>query len=63
MIDWPKIIREIQESGLTQAAIAEKADCSQGHISDLLNGRRGKQVSYTVGCKLIALHRKVAKAA
>ena len=62
-IDWSKIIVDLQASGMTQSEIAEKAECSQGHISDLLNGRRGKAVSYAVGCRLLALHRKAAKAA
>lgn len=57
-MDWKSIISNLQASGLTQVQIAEAAGISQAHVSDLMNGRRGKRVSFDIGRRLEALHAK-----
>jgi hypothetical protein len=55
-MNWQNIISDLQQTGLTQAEIARLADCSQPLINELLSGRRGKNLSYSIGSKLINLH-------
>lgn len=40
---------------MTQAAIADEVGTSQGHISDLETGKRGKRLSFDLAQKLISL--------
>lgn len=44
---------------MTQAAIAEQVGTSQGHISDIETGRRGKRLSFGLAQKLIDLRDKL----
>lgn len=55
MMNWPQIIEEIQSHGLTQKQIADAIGISQGYISDLKNGERGKRIGFAAAGKLIAL--------
>ncbi|MDV7397456.1 helix-turn-helix transcriptional regulator, partial [Arthrospira platensis SPKY1] len=55
---WKDIITSLVRSGMTQVQIAEAAGISQAHVSDLMNGRRGKRVSFDIGRRLEALHAK-----
>ena len=56
-MNWPSIIQDLIDSGLTQAQIAELALTGQSHISGLLRGER-KQPGWALGDRLLALHRK-----
>ena len=63
-MNWTLLIKDLIDSGLTQAEIAERVGCRQGYVSDVLNGRRGKSLSYEIGSRLIELHaERIAKAA
>jgi len=55
-MNWAKLISDLQQAGMTQAEIAASVGCSQPHISDIANGRRGKQLTYVVGDGLVRLH-------
>lgn len=55
MNDWPDLIKGIESTGMTQQQIADAIPTSQGHISDLRSGRRGKRLSYDTARKLLAL--------
>ena len=55
-MNWQKLVAELIDSGLTQTGVAEKAECSQNLISDLLHGKRGKRLTYEIGVRLVALH-------
>lgn len=61
VMNWPNVIKEIQAHGITQAEIAEEIGTSQGHISDLLGGKRGKRLSYELGRKLYVMRERLAK--
>jgi transcriptional regulator with XRE-family HTH domain len=54
-MDCKKIITDLEDSGLTQNEIAKLAGCSQGHVSDLKTGRRGKRLSHEVATALMQL--------
>lgn len=54
---FSKIIKELIDSGMTQAEIARRCATSQGYISDMINGRR-KCPNWILGDALIRLHRK-----
>ena len=56
IMNWAKLISDLQQAGMTQAEIAASVGCSQPHISDIANGRRGKQLTYVVGAALVRLH-------
>lgn len=47
-----KLINELIESGLTQVQLAELLDTSQGYVSDIVRGHRGKRISYEFATKL-----------
>lgn len=53
---WAKLIRDLQQAGMTQAEIAASVGCSQPHISDIATGRRGRRMAYEVGAGLVRLH-------
>lgn len=62
-MNWSDVIKEIQANGATQDEIAEEVCTSQGHISDLLSGKRGKRLGYELGKRLIAMRDRLAKKA
>jgi transcriptional regulator with XRE-family HTH domain len=55
MADWPKLLRELKDVGVTQTQIAEMAEVSQGTVSDLATGRR-EETSYRLGTVIDRLH-------
>lgn len=58
LMNWTKIITELQESGLTQSEIGDRCDCAQSTISELRNGNK-KLPNYFIGKALVDLHAKV----
>lgn len=54
-MNWQEMVKALERSGLTQTEIAEITGCSQGHISDIKTGRRGKGLRYEIGKKLESL--------
>ena len=59
-MNWKKIIRDLQAAGITQVQIAERCNCAQTTISDIVNGRT-EQPSYSIGAALVALHKAVLR--
>lgn len=57
-MNWQNIIQEIAAHGMTQAEIGKEVGLSQPSIADLAAGRQ-KDVRYTVGVALVALHKRV----
>ena len=57
-MNFQALIKEILGSGMTQVEVAQTLSCSQAYISDLCLGKRGKSISYDLGVKVIALHKK-----
>lgn len=55
---WNEIIGDIVASGMTQQEIAALVGTSQGHVSDILRGRRGKRVSFEIATRILALHKR-----
>lgn len=54
-MDWKLVIGDLEDSGLTQREIAEKAGCSQPYVSQLKSGAR-KKPKFDVGRALVDLH-------
>jgi hypothetical protein len=54
--NWQDIIKRIEAQGKTQVDIAAEVGTSQGHISDLRTGRRGKRIGFEIGRNLTAMH-------
>lgn len=55
MTDWPRVIQELMDAGVTQREISERAQCSQATISELKTGRT-KSPRYEAGVALIELY-------
>jgi transcriptional regulator with XRE-family HTH domain len=54
-MDWTQIIGDLEDSGLTQKEIAERAGCSQPYVSQLKRGQR-KSPDFQIGQALAQLH-------
>jgi transcriptional regulator with XRE-family HTH domain len=52
--DWPKNIKKILDSGMTQQDIADKTGVRQGEVSKLLNGEVA-DILYSRGAALMKL--------
>lgn len=50
-MDWPSIIKRLQDRGWTQAQIADQCGCKQPTISDLANDKT-RSPSYMLGKEL-----------
>lgn len=55
---WPSIIKDLLDSGLTQARVAELIGVAQTTISEMANGRI-KEPGWSKGQALLALHNQV----
>jgi transcriptional regulator with XRE-family HTH domain len=60
-MNWKTIIQDLKDRGLTQEEIANRVGCSQNYVSDLYKGKRGQGLSYSLGQKLVDLHKTVIK--
>jgi len=58
MVDWSKIIREIQNSDYRLIDIAVECGTHETTLCDLLYGRT-KEPRYTLGSALLSLHVRV----
>src|SRR5260363_245272 len=61
-MEMQRIVQELLSTGLTQKKLADLVPCSQSLISALADGRRGKNLSYQIGLKLISLLNQVRSA-
>lgn len=61
-MDWNKIVTEIRDSGMTQAAIADRIGVSAGTLSELCSGKI-IEPRWSKGDALIALHAECARQA
>lgn len=57
--NWEVVVNELLKTR-TQADLAEMVGVAQQQISNLKNGNRGKNISYTLGYDLLSLY-KMAK--
>lgn len=57
-MDWKKLISEIQQTGLSQAAIGSSIGRSQVWVADAIKGRYD-DLRWKDGEALIALHQKI----
>lgn len=59
---WASIIRDlVEKGGLTQAQIAQKVGLSQPTISEILNSKKDRRISYEAGLRLVSLHTEHCK--
>ncbi len=56
-MNWPNLIKDLLDTGMTQAKIADVCGTGQSHVSALLRGDR-RQPGWALGDRLIALHRE-----
>ena len=54
-MNWTSIIQDLLGAGMTQVEIANCCDTGQGHISDLMRGKR-RQPGWDLGNRLLSLH-------
>lgn len=47
-----RITQRLDALGMSQKDLASKANVSQGYVSDLINGRRGRRLGYDVTQRL-----------
>jgi predicted transcriptional regulator len=57
-MDTQKITSELLATGLKQHELADLIPCSQSLISALLRGERGSRLSFQIGQRLLALHKR-----
>ena len=58
MIDWQSILWDLKRDYKHLAAIAREVNYSRKTFHSLANGSRKHDLPYTVGIKLIELHKK-----
>ena len=58
MIDWQKILWDLKRDYKHLAAIAREVNYCRKSIQSLANGSRKHDLPYTVGIKLMELHKK-----
>jgi transcriptional regulator with XRE-family HTH domain len=56
-MNWPDIIQDLIDSGMTQNEIAEACETGQSHVSGLLRGER-KNPNWPLGQRLLDVHAK-----
>lgn len=56
-MDWSRLVRELQEAGLTQQEIADHCGASQSTVSDWANKDAKRGPSWDSAQRLIALHK------
>ncbi|OIF76067.1 helix-turn-helix domain-containing protein [Acinetobacter baumannii] len=61
MNQWPNMISDLREKGLTQTQIGTEIGCSQNYVSDLERGVCGKRLSNEIATKLQKLWKKHCK--
>jgi predicted XRE-type DNA-binding protein len=61
VMNWPKILSDLADAGLSQAEIARELRIQQPSVSDIANGKT-KRPSWDVGNGLLKLHRKHCRA-
>jgi len=59
-MNWTNLIKELQEIGVSQSAIARAVGLSQPSVNMLAAGKT-KRVYYEEGVALLALHKKEMK--
>ena len=52
---WSQMVIDLENIGMTQVEIAKITGSSQGMISDIKHGRRGKRLGHEIGVQLAAL--------
>lgn len=57
-MNWHQMVVQLRQLGISQAQIARDLECSQGYICAIEHGQKGRDVSYSFGIKLIALHKR-----
>ncbi len=57
VMNWPNVIQDLLNAGMTQTEIAEACDTGQSHVSGLLRGDR-KNPNWPLGQRLLDLHAK-----
>lgn len=57
-MDWAKMIMDLNKSGLSSESIADLVGCTSDMVRKILNGQRGKHLSYNIGSELIKLHQE-----
>jgi hypothetical protein len=58
-MDWKTIIQDLKYTGMLQRDIALEVGCSAALISELVNGKRGKRLTWEIGMRLNLLHERV----
>ncbi|MCX7208171.1 MAG: XRE family transcriptional regulator [Proteobacteria bacterium] len=61
-MNWTTLIKTVINRGYTQQQIAELVQCRQPTISALLNGGRGKRISWELGDALLKLEQSTREA-
>lgn len=58
--DWSALLREMRDTGMTQAAIAEAVGLTQATVSVLMN-KPGTTTEYSNGLRILAAHKAAMK--
>jgi len=59
-MDWTKIISELSAKGVTQKAMADRAQCGQSTISEISRGEI-RNPAYSIGKAILDLHYEVVQ--
>jgi transcriptional regulator with XRE-family HTH domain len=58
-MDTQTEVKQILDTGITQAALAARIPCSQALISALLHGKRGRRPTYDIAVRLKEIYVEV----
>lgn len=59
MVNFTEIVNTLRDShGMSDRQIAEEAGCDTTQIYYIRKGKRGDNLSYNIGVKLVALHKQ-----
>jgi predicted XRE-type DNA-binding protein len=60
-MNWKKLIKEIMDSGMTQASVADYIGIKQPSVNEIINSETRKGVRWETGNKILALHKRRLK--
>lgn len=60
--NWGALLRQMRETGMTQAEVGEAVGLSQASVSEMLNGKVST-TDYVRGLRILAAHRAVMRKA
>jgi Mn-dependent DtxR family transcriptional regulator len=59
--NWKRLLQEVVDAGISQAEIAREIDLKPPSVNEILNSDTRKDVRWTTGNKILALHKRTMR--